>query len=164
MGSLSDANQAKERGAFYLCKSLLDKPRKIFSRLQKDGDCVYVKSGWIGNDIGHCTYILLERKGGKIYAHEMNLGEGFKTSEHARTSLYSKRAVPGRTVELPNEESFLFFVAKNFELQRLSPSQSSVKREAEYQVMWNLGRLVNNPSNLGVPNSPTILSAAVIVR
>ncbi|MDR3274200.1 MAG: hypothetical protein LBS87_02605, partial [Puniceicoccales bacterium] len=150
MGSPLDANKAKERGAFYLCGSLLDKPREIFSQLQNDGDCVYLHSGWTGNDSGHCAYILLERKGGKIYAHEMNLGGGFRTSRN-KSSMYAKRAVPGRTIELLNEESFLFFVAKNFELHHPDSGKNSSLRVEEYQAMWDLGKLVSNPSSLGRP-------------
>ncbi|MDR2720751.1 MAG: hypothetical protein LBB15_00485, partial [Puniceicoccales bacterium] len=149
--SFEGYERANREMAIELCARFSSQPKDILSRLKKDGDYVHLGSGWTANSGGHCAYIILEKRGEKIYAHEMNAGGGTFPGERIKGSMYGTRITPGRTIEFSTEKDILSFISDNFELQRPSEWKSSETREKEYIDMWNFGKAVPNPSSFGRP-------------
>ncbi|MDR1255637.1 MAG: hypothetical protein LBJ94_01770, partial [Puniceicoccales bacterium] len=74
--------------------------KEIIDQLKNDGDRVYLPAGWLSRTGGHCAYIILEKKGNAIYAHEINAGAGSNIGEaSSKVSAYSVRGNPGRTIK-----------------------------------------------------------------
>ncbi|MDR0741071.1 MAG: hypothetical protein LBF34_05175, partial [Puniceicoccales bacterium] len=169
-----DRKLVNRRIAIELCAIFSPQPKEILSRLKKDGDYTCLTSGWASPSKGHCAHIILERRDGKIYAHEMNAGAGTAPGERVKGSIYETRITPGRTVEFSTEKDALSFIACNFELQRMDVNKSSAKREEEYVSMWTqFGKAVPKPSLAGRPRfteylqrsgNCTIKSTDILVR
>ncbi|MDR1891202.1 MAG: hypothetical protein LBQ23_03445 [Puniceicoccales bacterium] len=133
---------------------LSPQPKSIYDKLINDGCRIYLSCGWIANNHkGHCAYVVLENKGGKIYAHEINSGGGLVRSflERNKSGVYVERGTPGCTIEFKNEKETCAFIADSFELQRFDADITFDNREGKYRRLWDHGTPIKHPSWLGRP-------------
>ncbi|MDR1401597.1 MAG: hypothetical protein LBI81_01395 [Puniceicoccales bacterium] len=118
------------------CEGSKEILENIVNELNQAG-VAYLPGGWRSERSGHATCVILEKTGGKIYAHEINSGGGLDRQNLARESdsIYAEEGTPGSTIEI-QEQDLSAFIACTLEL-------NSEHMSKEYNAIGERGYLAH---------------------